>query len=142
MNRPGVLAAGATWTRSGRGAQLRPAPRLPEQARPRLAGHGLRPERSLLRRPRLFIFDEATSALDSITEQEVTASLREVSGSTQHIVILIAHRLSTVLHIGAIAMELDRPLKWDPAPEKFNDPKANALRQRPRRDWQRAVAKA
>ncbi len=58
--------------------------------------------RALLRRPRLFIFDEATSALDSITEQEVTASVREVSGSRQHMVILIAHRLSTIAHADTI----------------------------------------
>jgi predicted dehydrogenase len=48
------------------------------------------------------------------------------------------HRLSTTLHLGAIAMELGRPLQWDPKAEKFNDDAANALRQRPRRDdWQR-----
>ena len=58
--------------------------------------------RALLRRPRLLIFDEATSALDSITEQEIAASVRDVSGSRQHIVILIAHRLSTIAHAGTI----------------------------------------
>ena len=58
--------------------------------------------RALLRQPRLFIFDEATSALDSITEQEITASVREVSGSRQHMVILIAHRLSTIAHAETI----------------------------------------
>jgi len=58
--------------------------------------------RALLRHPRLFIFDEATSALDSITEREVTASMRDVSGSRQHMVILIAHRLSTVAHAETI----------------------------------------
>lgn len=53
------------------------------------------------------------------------------------------HRLSTVLHLGAIAMELDRPLRWDPQTEKFDDAKANTLRQRPRRkDWERLSAKA
>jgi myo-inositol 2-dehydrogenase/D-chiro-inositol 1-dehydrogenase len=51
-------------------------------------------------------------------------------------------RLSSVLHIGAIAMELGRPLRWDPKTEAFDDPAANALRQRTRRDdWKRAVAK-
>lgn len=50
------------------------------------------------------------------------------------------HRLSTTLHLGAIAMELGRPLQWDPEAEKFNDAPANALRSRPRRDdWQRAA---
>ena len=50
------------------------------------------------------------------------------------------HRLSTTLHLGAIAMELGRPLKWDPVGELFpDDAKANALRTRPRReDWKRA----
>jgi predicted dehydrogenase len=49
------------------------------------------------------------------------------------------HRLSTTLHLGAIAMELGRPLKWDPQAEKFlGDEKANALRSRTsRNDWQR-----
>lgn len=49
------------------------------------------------------------------------------------------HRLSTVMHIGAISMELHRPLRWDPKTESFDDPKANELRQRPsREDWKRA----
>ena len=53
------------------------------------------------------------------------------------------HRLSTTLHIGAIAMELEKPLRWNPDTEAFDDAKANALRQRARRqDWQRAVAKS
>ncbi|MES2693173.1 MAG: Gfo/Idh/MocA family oxidoreductase [Verrucomicrobiota bacterium] len=50
------------------------------------------------------------------------------------------HRLSSTLHVGAIAMELGRPVKWDPAAEKFiGDDQANALRSRTSRtDWQRA----
>jgi predicted dehydrogenase len=44
------------------------------------------------------------------------------------------HRLSTVMHIGAIAMELSRPLKWDTATESFDDAEANKLRSRPRRE--------
>ena len=52
-------------------------------------------------------------------------------------------RLSSVLHIGAIAMELEKPLRWDPKTESFDDEKANSLRKRTRReDWKRAVAKA
>ena len=47
-------------------------------------------------------------------------------------------RLSSVLHIGAIAMELGKPLKWDPKTEAFDDAAANALRRRARReDWKR-----
>jgi len=49
-------------------------------------------------------------------------------------------RLSTTLHVGAIAMELGRPLQWDPVKEVFpGDAAANALRSRPQRDdWKRA----
>lgn len=58
--------------------------------------------RALLRNPRLFIFDEATSSLDSITEQEITTVVRGLSGSREHMVILIAQRLDTILHADAI----------------------------------------
>lgn len=58
--------------------------------------------RALLRRPRLLIFDEATSALDSITEEDITQTIREVSASGDRMTILIAHRLSTVMHADMI----------------------------------------
>ncbi|MGV3558601.1 ABC transporter ATP-binding protein [Larkinella arboricola] len=58
--------------------------------------------RALLRRPTLLVFDEATSALDSLTEEEIGKTVRQLSGSRQHITILIAHRLSTVLHADRI----------------------------------------
>ncbi|RYF96462.1 MAG: ABC transporter ATP-binding protein, partial [Chitinophagaceae bacterium] len=54
--------------------------------------------RALLRKPQLLIFDEATSALDSLTEEEITKTVREISGDRQQMTILIAHRLSTVMH--------------------------------------------
>jgi ATP-binding cassette subfamily B protein len=57
--------------------------------------------RALLRRPRLLVFDEATSSLDSLTEEEITETIREVA-SSHVITILIAHRLSTVLHADRI----------------------------------------
>ncbi len=58
--------------------------------------------RALLRRPNLLIFDEATSALDSLTEEEITETIREISDREDLITILIAHRLSTVLHADRI----------------------------------------
>lgn len=58
--------------------------------------------RALLRRPALLVFDEATSALDSLTEEEISRTVRELSGSRQHITILIAHRLSTIMHADQI----------------------------------------
>lgn len=54
--------------------------------------------RALLRRPDILVFDEATSSLDSITEEEITETIRDVSDQTDHITILIAHRLSTIMH--------------------------------------------
>ncbi len=58
--------------------------------------------RALLRRPALLVFDEATSALDSLTEEEISRTVRELSATGEHITILIAHRLSTVLHADRI----------------------------------------
>jgi len=54
--------------------------------------------RALLRRPDLLVFDEATSSLDSLTEEEITETIRDVSVLKDHITILIAHRLSTIMH--------------------------------------------
>jgi ATP-binding cassette subfamily B protein len=54
--------------------------------------------RALLRDPQLLVFDEATSALDSITEEEISRTIRDVSRSRRVITVLIAHRLSTVMH--------------------------------------------
>lgn len=51
--------------------------------------------RTILKHPRILLFDEATSALDSKTEQEIQASLRDVSA--ERTTLVIAHRLSTVV---------------------------------------------
>ncbi len=58
--------------------------------------------RALVRNPRILIFDEATSALDSITEEEITQTLKEISAGKQQIVLMIAHRLSTIMHADKI----------------------------------------
>lgn len=58
--------------------------------------------RALLRRPKLLLFDEATSALDSLTEEEITDTIREVSSRGNQVTILIAHRLSTIMHADRI----------------------------------------
>ncbi len=58
--------------------------------------------RALLRHPRLLIFDEATSALDSLTEEDITNTIRQISASKEQITILIAHRLSTIMHADII----------------------------------------
>lgn len=58
--------------------------------------------RALLRHPRLLIFDEATSSLDSITEEDITHTIRNLSENKDQITILIAHRLSTIMHADVI----------------------------------------
>jgi len=58
--------------------------------------------RALLRQPHLLIFDEATSALDSLTEEEITNTIKDISSQKEQITILIAHRLSTIMHADRI----------------------------------------
>lgn len=58
--------------------------------------------RALLRKPTLLVFDEATSSLDSLTEEEISQTIRDVSLKQDHVTILIAHRLSTIMHADTI----------------------------------------
>ena len=58
--------------------------------------------RALLRKPHLLIFDEATSALDSLTEEEITNTIKDISSLKEQVTILIAHRLSTIMHADRI----------------------------------------
>ncbi len=58
--------------------------------------------RALLRKPKLLVFDEATSSLDSITEEEISKTVQSIAEAKEHITVLIAHRLSTVMHADRI----------------------------------------
>jgi ATP-binding cassette subfamily B protein len=58
--------------------------------------------RALLRHPQLLVFDEATSSLDSLTEEEISRTIRDVASNQEAITILIAHRLSTIMHADRI----------------------------------------
>lgn len=58
--------------------------------------------RALLRKPRLLIFDEATSSLDSLTEEDITDTIKKIAAEQQQIIISIAHRLSTIMHADRI----------------------------------------
>jgi ATP-binding cassette, subfamily B, heavy metal transporter len=56
--------------------------------------------RTILKAPPILVLDEATSALDTFTEQEIQTALDRVSqGRTT---LIIAHRLSTVIHADEI----------------------------------------
>ncbi len=56
--------------------------------------------RTILKAPPILMLDEATSALDSFTEKEIQAALEEIAKNRTTLVI--AHRLSTVIHADAI----------------------------------------
>ncbi len=59
--------------------------------------------RALLRNPDILIFDEATSSLDSITEEQITKTIKDVESRHPELIrILVAHRLSTVMHADTI----------------------------------------
>ena len=58
--------------------------------------------RAAIKRPRIYVFDEATSSLDSNTEREILKNLREISRFSTTVVI--AHRLSTVVHADEIVV--------------------------------------
>ncbi|MBL9029992.1 MAG: ABC transporter ATP-binding protein/permease [Caedimonas sp.] len=56
--------------------------------------------RTLLKKPKIFIFDEATSALDTNTEKAIQKSLQEISENCT--TLMIAHRLSTIIEANEI----------------------------------------
>ncbi|HWK35965.1 ABC transporter ATP-binding protein/permease [Sphingomonas sp.] len=58
--------------------------------------------RTLVKDPPILILDEATSALDSRTEAEIQATLEDIEAGRTTIVI--AHRLSTVVHADQIVV--------------------------------------
>ena len=58
--------------------------------------------RTLLKDPPILVLDEATSALDTETEREIQSELRAMSAGRS--VIMIAHRLSTVVDADAIVV--------------------------------------
>jgi len=60
--------------------------------------------RALLREPNLLIFDEATSSLDSVTEEEITSTIKSIAEERSNIVFMIAHRLSTIMHADKIVV--------------------------------------
>ena len=59
--------------------------------------------RALLRDPDLIIFDEATSSLDSLTEKEISDTIKQIAVIRPNLMtVMIAHRLSTISHADVI----------------------------------------
>ncbi|XP_050524604.1 ATP-binding cassette sub-family B member 6 [Daktulosphaira vitifoliae] len=61
--------------------------------------------RTLLKSPAIVLLDEATSALDTKTERQIQAALAQVC--TNRTTIIVAHRLSTVIHADEIIVLKD-----------------------------------
>merc|ERR1719152_620399 len=60
--------------------------------------------RCLLRKPKLLLLDEATSALDAASEAAVQKALDDLIWHGAHTVVLVAHRLSTVVNASKIVV--------------------------------------
>ena len=60
--------------------------------------------RALLRKPKILLLDEATSALDAENEALVQAAIDELIKKSKSTVVLVAHRLSTVINADVIAV--------------------------------------
>lgn len=56
--------------------------------------------RGLLLRPPIMIFDDSTAAVDAATERKILMAVRQIAG--ERAVIIISHRLSTLMHADEI----------------------------------------
>ena len=90
--------------------------------------------RALLRKPRLLLLDEATSALDAESEAMVQAALDALIALGGRTVVLVAHRLSTVVNADQICVLADGCVV-----ERGNH--ASLLRERPDGAYAKLVAR-
>ena len=58
--------------------------------------------RALLKDCKILLFDEATSSLDNITQKEIQESINNIS--KDYTIIIVAHRLSTIMNCNRIYM--------------------------------------
>lgn len=60
--------------------------------------------RVFLRQPKIILLDEATSALDEHSQEAVQQALARLIAESRSTVVLVAHRLSTVVHADSICV--------------------------------------
>jgi ABC-type multidrug transport system fused ATPase/permease subunit len=60
--------------------------------------------RALMKKSKILIFDEATSALDTKSESELQKAIDNIAKQKEITIIIIAHRLSTVINADTIAV--------------------------------------
>merc|ERR1712238_73974 len=60
--------------------------------------------RVFLRKPRIILLDEATSALDEDSQEQVQKALGTLIEKSQATVVLVAHRLTTVMGADSIVV--------------------------------------
>ena len=71
--------------------------------------------RALYKRAEVLVFDEATSALDTGTEEAVMSAVEKLS--KQLTIVMIAHRLSTVMHCDRVVRLEDGAVLADGLPD-------------------------
>ncbi len=74
--------------------------------------------RALYQNPQILIFDEATSALDNESEKEITKAINNLR--SKKIILVIAHRLSTVENADKIAVLSDGKIIDSGSDEELN----------------------
>jgi ABC-type multidrug transport system fused ATPase/permease subunit len=60
--------------------------------------------RALVKNPCILLFDEATSALDSVSEKMVQESIDQIQQSRGQTILIIAHRLTTIVKADKIVV--------------------------------------
>ena len=73
--------------------------------------------RILARKPSILILDEATSALDNESEHKIQEAIRDLRGKLT--IIIVAHRLSTVIHSNRILVLKDGIIAEEGSPQEL-----------------------
>ena len=60
--------------------------------------------RALVKKPEIYIFDDSFSALDFKTDANLRAALSEVTKETKATVLLVAQRISSIMHAERIVV--------------------------------------